>query len=89
VCIDSEIPGGGSVGSVIRPNESVNLEIMVGGQVTVSNWSSPEVPKPILFRTTIEIPDRKSNDQSQRQFRIVVHQRKLEVQRAEVGGTRR
>lgn len=79
VCVDSEIPGGGSVGSVVRPNESVRLEVMGGGQVTVSNWSSPQVPKPILFMTTLKIPHRRPNDQSHRQFRLVVHERKLEV----------
>jgi hypothetical protein len=79
VSIESEIPGGASAGSLVRPGESTKLEIAPGGRITVSDWSSPQFPKPILFTTIMRIPVRKADDRLHREFRFVVHQHSLEA----------
>ena len=79
VFVESELSDGGSTGTIISANQTGEVEINFRGVLTVKDWSASEFPKPIMFRAKVEIPSRKPQEPSERNFHFVIHKDRLEA----------
>ena len=79
VMVDSELPDGGSAIVEIAPSQTQPVQIIPGGEVTISRSAGLSSSKAKMYTTRLHYPQRKRSEPSERRFRFVVRDHGIDM----------